>query len=197
MKMSTASAILGLALVACSVPAAAGAEGVTPPCCVGRALQWIPPGHEITLVYRDGTRQVGRITEFDATRASLLLQDENAGRVLPAAEVVRLEWRERASGWWSVGAALGGLVLGGLIGYGISEGIHPQSGGFGVGIDENLVYATIGVAALGMITGLVVSGAWSHHDYAVDCEGGPESLPHHPHGHVNSASGVTGHRSGL
>jgi hypothetical protein len=180
-KISTAIAVLELVLVACSAPAASGADRVNPPCCIARAMQWIPPGHEVTLVYRDGSRQVGRITEFGATRVESLLQDENAGRrVLPGADVVRLEWRERASGWWSVGAALGGLVLGGLIGYGISEVTHPQSGGFG--IDETAVYTTTGVAALGMITGLILSATWSHHEYAVDCAGGPENLPHRPRG---------------
>jgi len=196
MKMSTAIAILGLAVVACSVPAASGADQVNPPCCVARAMQWIPPEHKVTLVYRDGSRQVGRVAEFDSTQGTPLFRDVKARHARPAAEVVRLEWREWGTGKPSVVAAVAGAVLGGLIGYGISGGCrtHTDSGTLAeldIDFDYTPLYATISCAAIGMITGLVAS---QHHDYVVDCQGGPESLPQRSPGRWNSASGGPQHR---
>ena len=164
-------------------------------------MQWIPPRHKVTLICRDGSRPAGRIAEFDSTRGTLQFMPVDARasmRALPATEVVRLEWRER--GKPSVAAAVGGFVLGGLIGYAIvGLTLSPEDPAGLRGIDLKYVPFGIAITGLGAMFGTVAgaeaSSARSHQDYAVDCEGGPENLPPRPRGRESSASGGTRHRS--
>ena len=201
MKISRAIAILVLTVAACAVRTASGTDGVNPPNCVARAMQWIPPGQKVTLICRDGSRSAGRVAEFDSTRGTLLFQPADARisrRALFGTEVLRLEWRER--GKPRADAAALGFLLGGLIGFAIGDATRPaERHGSGLDFDFRSETHVLGITALGAVLGmgtaLEVSSASSHYDYAVDCEGGLENLPPRPRGRGSSASGGTRHRS--
>jgi hypothetical protein len=178
MKMPRAIAILALAVATCSVPTASGTDGVNPPCCVARAMQYIPPGHKVTLLCRDGSRSAGRITAFDSMRGTLLFQPTDARapmRTLPATDVVRLEWRESGKPSFAAGAV--GFVLGGLIGLGVSLWTNPvehhrQLSSESVSDAVHSISSSIGITALGAGLGTgagLLASASSHHIHAVDC----------------------------
>jgi hypothetical protein len=188
MKILRAIAILALAVAACFVPAASGSDEGKLAACVEGAMKWITPGQPVTLFCRDGSRSPGRIVEFDSTRGTLLFQPVGkraSRRDLPSADIMRLEWRESGKGKPSVGAAIGGLAIGALLGYmiGTAGPEHTNSGTLGsfrFDFDFTPAYASIGGAAVGMIVGLVVSQACSHRDYAVDDRGERANLSLRP-----------------
>jgi hypothetical protein len=189
MKISRAIAVLVLAAAACAVPTASGAAGVNPPSCVARAMKWVPPRHMVVLTCRDGSRQAGRIAEFDSTRGTLLFMPVAAGastHALPATDVVRLEWRER--GKPSAVAAVFGFAIGGIIGGAIA--VWANSAGYSMSLNSGILITGLG-AALGLVAGVEASSAWSQADYyAVDGRGDSENLPTRPSGRQSAQSPV-------
>ena len=158
--------------------------------CVDDALRQVPPQQTVMLICRDGSRAKGEVLEFDASRGLIrLLPDgaprrghtdawftpadpRHAPRAVPAADVMRLEWRE-PGGSGTVGAIAGlliGCLLGGLIGYSTA----PESHDF---LDfTELEHAIAGTAiggALGLSLGVVMASSRDR-THTIDCWSDPE-----------------------
>jgi hypothetical protein len=156
--------------------------------CVEDALRQIPPQETVTVICRDGSQARGEILGFDATQGAVRLLPDGARRpgranvwftpadsryeprTLPAADVMRLEWRE--SGGSGVGGAFVGLLLGGLLGCALGDATAPEPEYW---LDFRDIEHTVAITALGGFVGLTLGyivGSHSRVMRTIDCPDG-------------------------